>query len=399
MIENIDIGGPTLIRAAAKNHAFSAVVVAPGELRRGAGGAARRRTACCRCARARPGAGGVRLHGALRRGDLALVRRARGRLPGPVHARVREGARPLLRREPAPARGLLRGGRRAHAPAVDGVEAARQGAVVQQPAGPRLGPAAGRGVRAAGRGDHQAQQPVRGGGGRGARARRSTRRSPPIRRARSAGCSASTGRSTGRSPRSSARCSSRWCSRRATTRTRSRCSSRSRTSGCSRTRSGARTPVSEHDIKRVRGGMLVQDRDTGLEQRDEMQVVTRAQAERGGVGRAAVRLAGVQARALERDRAGEGPGHGGHRRGPDEPGGLGADRRREGAPPPSWRWTARRWPRTRSSRSPTAPRLAIDAGVRAIIQPGGSQRDHEVMDACDAAGVAMVFTARRHFRH
>jgi len=45
------------------------------------------------------------------------------------------------------------------------------------------------------------------------------------------------------------------------------------------------------------------------------------------------------------------------------------------------------------------PQLAIDAGVRAIIQPGGSQRDEEVIDACNAAGVAMVFTARRHFRH
>jgi phosphoribosylaminoimidazolecarboxamide formyltransferase/IMP cyclohydrolase len=45
------------------------------------------------------------------------------------------------------------------------------------------------------------------------------------------------------------------------------------------------------------------------------------------------------------------------------------------------------------------PQLAIDAGVRAIIQPGGSQRDPEVVDLCDAAGVAMVFTARRHFRH
>jgi phosphoribosylaminoimidazolecarboxamide formyltransferase/IMP cyclohydrolase len=45
------------------------------------------------------------------------------------------------------------------------------------------------------------------------------------------------------------------------------------------------------------------------------------------------------------------------------------------------------------------PQMAIDAGVRAIIQPGGSQRDQEVIDACNAAGVAMVFTARRHFRH
>ena len=43
--------------------------------------------------------------------------------------------------------------------------------------------------------------------------------------------------------------------------------------------------------------------------------------------------------------------------------------------------------------------LAIEAGVQAIIQPGGSQRDGEVIDACDEAGVEMVFTARRHFRH
>ncbi len=36
-----------------------------------------------------------------------------------------------------------------------------------------------------------------------------------------------------------------------------------------------RIPVTEHDLKRVRGGMLVQDRDTGLEDREEMDVVTR----------------------------------------------------------------------------------------------------------------------------
>jgi phosphoribosylaminoimidazolecarboxamide formyltransferase/IMP cyclohydrolase len=45
------------------------------------------------------------------------------------------------------------------------------------------------------------------------------------------------------------------------------------------------------------------------------------------------------------------------------------------------------------------PGLAIEAGVRAIIQPGGSVRDHEVVEAADAAGVTMVFTSRRHFRH
>jgi phosphoribosylaminoimidazolecarboxamide formyltransferase/IMP cyclohydrolase len=45
------------------------------------------------------------------------------------------------------------------------------------------------------------------------------------------------------------------------------------------------------------------------------------------------------------------------------------------------------------------PQLALDAGVTAIIQPGGSKRDGEVIAAVEAAGAAMVFTGRRHFRH
>jgi phosphoribosylaminoimidazolecarboxamide formyltransferase/IMP cyclohydrolase len=45
------------------------------------------------------------------------------------------------------------------------------------------------------------------------------------------------------------------------------------------------------------------------------------------------------------------------------------------------------------------PQLAIDAGVRAIIQPGGSVRDEEVVAAAETAGVAMVATGVRHFRH
>jgi phosphoribosylaminoimidazolecarboxamide formyltransferase / IMP cyclohydrolase len=39
------------------------------------------------------------------------------------------------------------------------------------------------------------------------------------------------------------------------------------------------------------------------------------------------------------------------------------------------------------------------AGVVAVIQPGGSKRDDEVIAACNAAGMAMVFTGRRHFKH
>lgn len=42
---------------------------------------------------------------------------------------------------------------------------------------------------------------------------------------------------------------------------------------------------------------------------------------------------------------------------------------------------------------------ALAAGATAIIQPGGSVRDNDVIAAADAAGAAMVFTGRRHFRH
>lgn len=44
-------------------------------------------------------------------------------------------------------------------------------------------------------------------------------------------------------------------------------------------------------------------------------------------------------------------------------------------------------------------RIASKAGIKAIIQPGGSIRDQESIDACDELGIAMVFTSVRHFRH
>jgi phosphoribosylaminoimidazolecarboxamide formyltransferase/IMP cyclohydrolase len=42
---------------------------------------------------------------------------------------------------------------------------------------------------------------------------------------------------------------------------------------------------------------------------------------------------------------------------------------------------------------------AAEAGVKAIVEPGGSVRDQEVIDAADEHGIAMVFTGRRLFRH
>lgn len=45
------------------------------------------------------------------------------------------------------------------------------------------------------------------------------------------------------------------------------------------------------------------------------------------------------------------------------------------------------------------PQILIDAGVKAIVQPGGSVRDEETIAACQAAGVTMYFTGTRHFAH
>ena len=45
------------------------------------------------------------------------------------------------------------------------------------------------------------------------------------------------------------------------------------------------------------------------------------------------------------------------------------------------------------------PQILLDAGVRAIVQPGGSVRDPEVIEACEKAGVTMYLTGTRHFFH
>jgi phosphoribosylaminoimidazolecarboxamide formyltransferase/IMP cyclohydrolase len=42
---------------------------------------------------------------------------------------------------------------------------------------------------------------------------------------------------------------------------------------------------------------------------------------------------------------------------------------------------------------------AAERGIRAVVQPGGSMRDEEVVRAADEHGIAMIFTGMRHFRH
>src|SRR5687767_2507898 len=48
---------------------------------------------------------------------------------------------------------------------------------------------------------------------------------------------------------------------------------------------------------------------------------------------------------------------------------------------------------------PDGPQLLLDAGVSAIIQPGGSVKDRETIELVDNRGAAMIFTGQRHFRH
>jgi phosphoribosylaminoimidazolecarboxamide formyltransferase/IMP cyclohydrolase len=161
----------------------------------------------------------------------------------------------------------------------------------------------------------------------------------------------------------------------------------------------------EPSLRQVVGGMLVQDRDWGLEERSEMRVVSKrapTEAEWGEllfawrvckhvrsnaivltrelatVGIGAGQMSRVDAVRLALEKAGVPPG--------DSVGPSGA---LEGAAMAS------------DAYFPFAdgPQLALEAGVSAIIQPGGSIRDHEVVEAVDAAGAAIVFTSRRHFRH
>jgi phosphoribosylaminoimidazolecarboxamide formyltransferase/IMP cyclohydrolase len=157
-------------------------------------------------------------------------------------------------------------------------------------------------------------------------------------------------------------------------------------------------PVSEHDFKRVRGGMLVQDRDSGTEQREEMQAVTTLtpSEEEWGELTFAMRICKhVRSNAIVLSRGLATIGIGAGQMSRVDSVRVAIDKARaagvslEGAAMASDAFFP----------FPDGPQLAIEAGVRAIIQPGGSQRDPEIIDACEAGGIAMVFTARRHFRH
>ena len=111
--------------------------------------------------------------------------------------------------------------------------------------------------------------------------------------------------------------------------------------------------LGEKDIRQVTGGLLVQDRDQGDAERTGMEVVTGRPPTERRVARPALRLAGLPAREVQRDRPRPRQRDRRHRRRADEPRRRGPPRRREVAAGRTS--AARRWPPTPSSRSPTAP--------------------------------------------
>ena len=255
-------------------------------------------------------------------------RRGASRASRPV---VREAARPRLRREPAPAGRVLRRARRAHAPALAGRAAARPRALVQQPQRPRTRAPARARVRAAGVRDRQAREPVRRRRRRddrgGVRARARRRSALRVRRRRRA-------QPAGRRPRSasgSRSSSSRCCSRRATTRRRSTAlrakpATRILDDRERRARRRRRARLQARARRAARAGArLGRRRPRG---RWRSSPASRREAQWGDL---LVRLARLQARHLERDRAREGPADDRDRRRPDEPRRRGPDRDREGA--------------------------------------------------------------------
>jgi phosphoribosylaminoimidazolecarboxamide formyltransferase / IMP cyclohydrolase len=158
---------------------------------------------------------------------------------------------------------------------------------------------------------------------------------------------------------------------------------------------GRQVNPGELDFKRVTGGILVQDKDSEVEERDEMTVATErhpSEQEWGDLIFAFRVAKHVKSNAIviAKDLATVGVGAGQMSRVDSTR--IAIEKARSdlhGAVVGSDAF----YP------FPDAVDLAIDAGVAAFMQPGGSKSDETAVKACDARGAAMVMTGRRHFLH
>jgi len=155
----------------------------------------------------------------------------------------------------------------------------------------------------------------------------------------------------------------------------------------------------------IAGGLLVQDRDNGIVRRDELKCVTRRQPTEQEVADCVFAWTvakHVKSNAIVYARDGVTAGIGAGQMNRRDSARIAAIRAREAAEANGWAE-----PRTIGSAVasdaffPFADGLlaAAEAGATAVIQPGGSIRDDEVIAAADQAGLAMLFTGMRHFRH
>jgi phosphoribosylaminoimidazolecarboxamide formyltransferase/IMP cyclohydrolase len=158
-------------------------------------------------------------------------------------------------------------------------------------------------------------------------------------------------------------------------------------------------------VKPITGGLLVQSRDNGTIARDALKVVTRrapTEQELKDCLFAWTVARHVKSNAIVYAKDGATTGIGAGQMNRRDSARIAAIKASEAAE--TYGWAA---PRTVGSAVasdaffPFADGLlaAAEAGATAVIQPGGSMRDVEVIAAADAAGLAMLFTGQRHFRH
>jgi phosphoribosylaminoimidazolecarboxamide formyltransferase/IMP cyclohydrolase len=158
-------------------------------------------------------------------------------------------------------------------------------------------------------------------------------------------------------------------------------------------------------VKSIAGGLLVQSRDNGKVTQDALKVVTRrapTDQELKDCLFAWTVAKHVKSNAIVYARDGSTAGVGAGQMNRLESARIAAWKAKDAADKAGWDS-----PRTIGSAVasdaffPFADGLlaAVEAGATAVIQPGGSIRDEEVIAAADAAGLAMVFTGMRHFRH
>ncbi|MDR1787435.1 MAG: bifunctional phosphoribosylaminoimidazolecarboxamide formyltransferase/IMP cyclohydrolase [Treponema sp.] len=160
----------------------------------------------------------------------------------------------------------------------------------------------------------------------------------------------------------------------------------------------ARPPLGERDYAAVDGGLLAQDADRTL--LEKWDVVTKAAPLAGDLadmlfGLRAVTWVKSNAIVVVKDQAALGIGGGQTNRiwAAEQAVGRAAAICRAAAAGPTVLASDAFFPFA------DVVEAAAKAGIRALVQPGGSIRDQESIDACDRLGLAMVFTGTRHFKH